>query len=126
MASQLDGPGQVKLATLDDAMTRLQRLHGIVEKLAIAVRTQQDTGSFRMQIQRVAAPLASLLKPQFGLLADQVTNLVLVTSRGGAEQMKLRALREGVAGLRMQLEIAMNKVKEHHAIDDGTKGEARE
>lgn len=118
MASTLDGPGQTKMAALEDATIRLQRLHGIVEKLAIAVRTQQDIGSFRMQIQRTAVPLASLLKPSFGMLADQVTGLVLIMSRGGAEQMKLRALREGVASVRMQIEIAMNKVKEKHTIGE--------
>ncbi len=106
------------MAALEDATIRLQRLHGIVEKLAIAVRTQQDIGSFRMQIQRTAVPLASLLKPSFGMLADQVTGLVLIMSRGGAEQMKLRALREGVASVRMQIEIAMNKVKEKHTIGE--------
>ena len=31
MAVQLDGAGQIKLQTLDDAMGQLQRLHGIVE-----------------------------------------------------------------------------------------------
>ncbi|MFN8579622.1 MAG: hypothetical protein U0163_01395 [Gemmatimonadaceae bacterium] len=117
MASTLDGPGQQKMATLEDAAGRLQRLHGIVEKMAIAVRTQQDVGAFKMQIQRVAVPLASLLKPQFGMVADQVTGLVLIGSRGGSDQMKLRALREGVASLRQQLEIAVNKVKELHTIE---------
>ncbi|MFN8572923.1 MAG: hypothetical protein U0132_12820 [Gemmatimonadaceae bacterium] len=116
MASTLDGPGQTKMAALEDATIRLQRIHGIVEKLAIAIRTQQETASFKMQIQRNAVPLASLLKPNFGMLADQITGLVLIMSRGGAEQMKLRAMREGVASARMQIEISMNKVKEKHTI----------
>jgi hypothetical protein len=115
MASLLDGPGQAKMAALEDALLRLQRLHGTVEKMGIAVRSKQETGSFRMQIQRIAAPLAALLKPQFGLVADLVTNLVLIGSRPGGEEMKLRALREGVAAIRMQLEISIAKVKEQHA-----------
>lgn len=116
MASQLDGPGQVKLATLDEALLQLQRLHAIVERYAMAVKTQGETGGFRQQLTRVATPLGGLLKPQFGMIADVVTAFVLAASRGGSEQMKVRALREGVAQIRAQLEIAVHKVKEKHTI----------
>ena len=119
MASQLDGAGQAKMATLEDATLQLQRLHGIVERMAIAVRGQQETSSFRQQIHRAATPLVGLLKPQFGLIADQVSGLLLVASRGGGDQARLRALRESVAQVRMQLEIAVTKVKELHALDKG-------
>jgi hypothetical protein len=116
VASQLDGPGQVKLATLDEALLQLQRLHGLVERYAMAVKSQTDTGGFRQQLTRAATPLVGLLKPQFGVIADVVTAFVLAASRGGSEQMKVRALREGVAQIRAQLEIAVTKVKEKHTI----------
>jgi len=119
MASTLDGPGQVKMATLDEAQTYLQRLHGIVERFAVAVRTNQETGGFRMQLQRGATPLAGLLKPQFGMIADQVTAMILVATRSSADQPKVRALRESVAQVRMQLEIAVTKVREQHAVAVG-------
>jgi hypothetical protein len=119
MASQLDGAGQAKMATLEDATLQLQRLHGIVERMAIAVRGQQETSSFRQQIHRAATPLVGLLKPQFALIADQVSGLLLVASRGGGDQARLRALRESVAQVRMQLEIAVTKVKELHALEKG-------
>lgn len=116
MASSLDGPGQVKMATLDEAQTYLQRLHGIVERFAVAVRTNQETGGFRMQLQRAATPLAGMLKPQFGMIADQVTAMILIASRASADQPKVRALRESVAQVRTQLEIAVTKVKEQHTV----------
>ena len=116
MASNLDGPGQTKMAALDEAQIYLQRLHSLVERFAVAVRTGQDTGSFRMQLQRAATPLAGLLKPQFGIIADLVTGMILITSRAGADQTKLRGLREAVAQVRMQLDIAVAKVKEKHAV----------
>ena len=75
MAVQLDGAGQIKLQTLDDAMGQLQRLHGIVERYAMAVKTQTDTGGFRQQLMRAGTPLVGLLKPQFGVIADVVTSL---------------------------------------------------
>jgi hypothetical protein len=117
VASQLDGAGQTKLATLDEALLQLQRLHAIVERYAMAVKSQGETGGFRQQLMRAATPLGGLLKPQFGVIADVVTAFALAASRGGSEQMKVRALREGVAQIRAQLEIAANKVKEKHAID---------
>jgi hypothetical protein len=53
---------------------------------------------------------------RYGVLADQVSGMVLLATRGGNEQRKVTACREGVAQLRAQIEIAINKVYEHHAL----------
>ena len=55
------------------------------------------------------------------MISEQVTALMLVASRGGGEQVKLRSMRECVAQIRTQLEIAVTKTKEKHAIaeDEG-------
>ena len=54
------------------------------------------------------------------MISDQVTAMLLIATRGGGEQMKLRSLREGVAQIRTQLEIAVTKTKEKHAMpEDG-------
>ncbi|MFL5576617.1 MAG: hypothetical protein ACJ79S_11680 [Gemmatimonadaceae bacterium] len=124
MAAQLDGAGMAKMKTLDDSLAQVQHLHGIVERMAVAIRANQPTQLFGAQLRRAGTPLVGLLKGQFGLISDQVVALLLVATRGGNEQTKLRALREGVAQLRTQLEIAVTRVKERHATDDGAKGEA--
>ncbi|MEO6447292.1 MAG: hypothetical protein ABIZ91_12090 [Gemmatimonadaceae bacterium] len=116
MASLLDGAGQIKMATLEAAVIIMQRLHGQVELLAVSVKNQQPASGFRGPFQRAATPLVGLLKSQFGSVADIVTGMLLVAGRGGNEQAKVRALRESVGQLRMQLDIAMNKVKEKHAV----------
>ena len=64
-------------------------------------------------------PLVGLLKPQFGMLSDQVASVNLVATRGGSEQMRVRGLREGVASLRQGLEIAERKVREQHGTEGG-------
>jgi hypothetical protein len=102
--------------TLEEATAGVQRLHGIVERMAIAVRSQQNTAQFGMQIRRSGAPLVGLLKGQFGMISDQVSALLLIATRGGGDQAKLRALRETVAQIRIQLEIAVTKTKEKHAV----------
>lgn len=120
---KMDGAGLAKMQTLDDALIHLQRIHGVVERMAIAVRSQQDTAQLRQQLNRTATPLVGLLKPQFGMIADLVSALILVLSRGGGDQSRLRSLREFVAQIRTALEIAVTKTKELHMVESGPSSE---
>lgn len=119
---KLDGAGQVKMATLDEAAVQLQRLHGVVEQYALAVKRNQPTSLYGMQLRRALPGLAQLLKAQFGMISDQVTAMHLATSRGGGDGPKVRALREGVAQVRVGLEIAATQVKAKHEVHDEKKG----
>lgn len=115
---KLDGAGVAKLETLEEASAQIQRMHGIVEHMAMAVRSQQNTAQFGPQLRRVGSPLVGLLKGQFGMIADQVTAVLLIATRSGGDQVKLRSLREGIAQLRIQMEIAIAKTKEKHTVPD--------
>ena len=119
---KLDGAGVQKMKTLDEALTQAQRLHGVVETYALALKRNQPTQLFGMQIKRALTPLVGLLKPQFGLIADQVASMNLVAGRGGSEQAKVRQLREGVGALKQALEIAVVRVKDNHMIKDDEQG----
>jgi hypothetical protein len=119
---KLDGAGVQKMNTLDEAATQLQRLHGIVETYALALKRNQPTSLYGMQLKRAISPLVGLLKPQFGLIADQAAALNLVAGRGGSEQAKVRQLREGVGGLRQALEIAVVRVKDNHMVKEEPAG----
>ena len=125
MASKVDGAGLAKLETLEQAVTHVQRLNTIVERMAQAQRMAQPLAAFRQQIQRAAAPMASLLKPQFEPISDMVTNVVLISTRGGSDQQKVRSLREAVAQIRVQIESAEGRVRKQHAVEDGN-GESPE
>src|SRR4051812_28426080 len=114
----LDGAGIQKMKTLEEAATQLQRLHGVVEGYALAMKQNKPTSLYGMQVKRALSPLVGLLKPQFGLIADQVASMNLVASRGGAETAKIRMLREGVGSLRQQLEIAVVRVKSNHEVKE--------
>ena len=126
MASKIDGAGQAKLETLDRATKDVQRLNTIIERMAQAQRNEQPLASFRQQIHRTATPIASLLKIQFGAIADMITNLILVSTRGGSDQQKVRLLRESIAQVRVQIEMADSKVKKDHALKEDEKVEAAE
>lgn len=119
---KMDGAGLAKMQTLEKGQLQLQRVHGLVEQMAIALRAQQDTAPFRQSIARTATPLVGTLKAQFGMIADQVTALILALSRGGGDQARVRALRELVAQTRSALDIAVAKTKELHMVDSAPSG----
>jgi hypothetical protein len=116
---RLDGAGQAKMKTLDDAMNTLLRINGLVEQYALQIKRNQSGSTFLTNLRRQLPQLSEMLKAQFGMIADQVMQTNLVSSRGASEQMRVRALREGVAQVRTALEIAIVHTKEKHELADG-------
>ena len=116
-ATKLDGAGTQKMKTLEEALITLQQIHGLVERMAMEVKNKKPIGVMPMQLKRMAAPLVGMLKGQFGMIADQVSTMILVAGRGGGDQVKLRAYREHVAQIRTAIDMAANKVKKEHAVN---------
>jgi hypothetical protein len=115
---KLDGAGTEKMKTLEEATTQLQRVHGLVETYALAVKRTQPPATYLMPIRRALPMLASLLKGQFGMISDQVMALNMVVTRGANEQVRVRTLREGIGGLRQAIDVAIVRVKDNHAEKD--------
>ena len=106
------------MKTLDDAMNVLLRVNGLVEQYALQIKRNQSGSTFLTNIRRQLPTLSEMLKAQFGMIADQVMATNLASSRGASEQMRVRALREGVAQIKTALEIAIVHVKEKHELHD--------
>jgi hypothetical protein len=106
------------MKTLDEAILLLQRVHGLVESYAMAVKQNQPGGPFLMNIRRTLPTLAENLKAQFGLISDQIINVSLQASRGASEQVRVRVLREGVAQVKQALEIAVAQTKDKHSAEN--------
>jgi len=123
---RLDTPGILKMKVLDDALLLLQRINGIVEQYALAVKRVAPTHTLIQNIRRTLPSLAENLKPQFGWVADQVMALNLAASRGASENQRVRVLREGVALLKQSLEVAMTQTKDRHAIREEKDEEEKE
>jgi len=119
---KLDGAGIAKMKTLDDAMLLLQRVNGLVENYAMAVKRNQPSGPYIMNLRRTLPSLAENLKAQFGLISDQIMTVVVSSSRGASEAVRVRTLREGVAQIKQALEIAVAQTKEKHAVEEGPRG----
>lgn len=122
---RLDSAGQNKMKTLDEALLHLQRIHGIVENYGMALKRNQPTSVFVMNIRRQLPSLAANLKNQFGMISDQVTSVALASSRGASESVRLRGLREGVAQVKQALEIAITQTKDRHKVVEEPKGERK-
>jgi len=113
---RLDGPGTVKLVTLEEALLLLQGVHSLVERMAMEVRSGKPIGGQAQQLKRLAMPLQGMLKMQFQLIDDLLTSMILIAGRGGPDGMKVRAFREHVAQIRTQIEIAIIQTKQRHAL----------
>ena len=118
---KLDGAGNVKIVTIHEAQTILQRCHGIVEMMALDVKNSRPISGGVQQLKRAATPLIGKLKGQYGMIADVVTAMLLAATRGGGDAQKVRGMREGIASVRTQLEIAEAKVLENHSVEDKKK-----
>jgi hypothetical protein len=105
------------MKTLDDALNVLIRVNGLVEQYALQIKRNQSGATFLTNIRRQLPALSEMLKAQFGMIADQVMQTNLASTRGASEQIRVRALREGVAQVRTALEIAIAHVKEKHNLD---------
>jgi hypothetical protein len=116
---RLDGAGQAKMVTLNDALAQLQSVHAVVERMAMEVRNSKPVAPLLPQLKRTAQPLVGMLKAQFGLLSDQVAGMLLVATRGGGDQVKVRGLREQVGQLRQALEVQVTLTKNKHTVDEG-------
>lgn len=108
------------MATLEEAAKMTQRLHGLVERMAVTAQKREPISSYSQQVRRAGAPLVSLLKAQFGLISDHVAQMMIIAGRTGSDLVRVRALREGVGQLKMQLEVAETRVREIHAVKEET------
>jgi len=115
---KLDAAGLNKLKALDDALLLLQRINGIVEQYALALKRNQPASVYVQNVRRQLPTLAENLRTHFGSISDLVIGVNLAASRGASEVMRLRVLREGVAQIRTAMDIAVIQTKAKHAIDE--------
>jgi hypothetical protein len=115
---KLDSTGTVKMKTLEEAGLAIQRINSTVEQYALAVKRNQPATAFQMNLRRQLPALAESLKSQFGMISDQITGVYIATSRGASDQVRVRALREGVAQIKQALEIAVAQTVTKHEVKD--------
>jgi hypothetical protein len=122
---RLDAAGENKLKALEDALLLLQRINGIVEQYAIALKRNQPSSVYVQNVRRQLPTLAENLRAHFGSISDIVIAVNLGASRGASEVMRLRVMREGVAQIRQAMDIAIIQTKAKHAIEETEPGKSK-
>jgi hypothetical protein len=115
---RLDAAGQAKMKTLDEALLLLQRVNGLAEQYALAVKGNRPASPYMQNIRRTLPTLAENLKSQFGAISDQITAVNLAISRGASDVVRVRQLREGVAQIKQAMEIAFTTTKTKHTVQE--------
>jgi hypothetical protein len=116
--ARLDNTGRIKMKTLDEALLLWQRINGLVEQYAMAVKRGQTSQNFIQSIRRALPTLADNLKSHFGMISDLILAVNLASSRGASENVRVRQLREGAAQIKQAIEVAMAQTRDRHAISD--------
>jgi hypothetical protein len=119
---KLDTTGLIKLKALDEALLLLQRINGIVEQYAVALKRNQPSSVYVQNVRRQLPTLSENLRAHFGSISDLVMAVNLSASRGASEVMRLRVLREGVAQIRQAMDVAIVQTKAKHAVGDDAPG----
>ncbi len=110
------------MATLEDAMARVQQCHSLVEKMALEAKNAKPLGTYPMALKRMATPLVGQLKSQFSLISDLAAAMILVAGKSAADSVKVRMLREYIGQMKVSLELAMTAVKEKHKLEEDDTG----
>ena len=112
----LDASGTIKLKVLDDALLLTQRLNALNEQFALNAKAGTPSGSLFSSIKRQLQTLAANLKSHFGMISDQVTNVLISSSRGSSDVNRVRAIREGIAQIRQGIDIGMTHTRQKHTV----------
>jgi hypothetical protein len=107
MAGSLSAADRQRLALLETIDGKVQQLHGLVERFAVA--------GDDVLVQPIRRLFTQLKRECTGAgmdsMAQQCGALDMAARRGGSRTMKLRILREGVGSLRHQVELQQRAIR---------------
>ena len=112
----LDASGTIKMKVLDDALLLTQRLNALNEQFGLSAKAGTPTTTVKASIKRNLMTLAANLKSHFGMISDLVTNVVISSSRGSSDVVRVRAVREGIAQIKQGIDVGMAHTRNHHAV----------
>jgi hypothetical protein len=123
MALKLSTQQQTQLAFLSLLPPKFARALSVVEQMATATKLDEAVVRGMIRVMDEVKSGASQLK--MNGLADAAGNMSAVGRRGGGQQVKVRALREALAAVRMNYEGALKKASipvAASAHEDGDEG----
>lgn len=101
---KLTGAQQAQLMYLEGLRRKFERIHRLVEEIANLQGGEATVKILTRILDEQRHGASTLL---LHALADNLGMMAMVARRGGGHQMKVRALREGLAGLKTNFEGAL-------------------
>ena len=116
MSIKLSSRQQAQLGFLEQAYNKVQRIQSLIEKLASPSDAETAGRSLARLLDEVKSGAAAL---SLSRVADSAASMGSLARRGGPIPLRLRGLREGLAGLKNNWEGARTKA----STPDSTSGE---
>lgn len=114
MAGKLSAKAQRKLAALEEAQRKWDRVHSLVER---AASDPSGQGLVMRQIRRASEDVGRVfLNNGFTALAEATKQMTLLSSRGGSVEMRVRGMREIVGAVATSIERAAKAVKDEEML----------
>jgi hypothetical protein len=122
MAGKLSPGAQVRLATLNEFVARIQHVHGLVEHYA-AAKTNPE--AYLQAMSRAFSRLKlELMGAGFDSMSQLSGAMEIASKRGLSQAVKVRILREGVGSLKFQMELEQRSVLSDEAAAARKKDDA--
>ena len=114
MAVKLSARQQAQLAFLQTLPPKFQRIHAVVEQMAVLQADETVVRAFIRTLDEVKAGASAL---NLTSLADTAGLMGTMARRGGGLQMKVRGLRELLGSLKINYEGALRQATTPEAAE---------
>jgi hypothetical protein len=105
-AGKLSGAQQAQLMYLEGLRPKFERIHRLIEEIANFQGGDAPSKTLIRILDEQRHGAGTLM---LNALADNLGTMAMVARRAGGHQMKVRALREGFAGLKTNFEGALRQ-----------------
>jgi hypothetical protein len=103
MALKLSSRQQAQIGFLDQAFSKVQRVQSLIERMASPSETETANRSLARFVDEIKSGASGM---GLSRVAESAANIGSISRRSGALPEKLRNLREGLAGLKINWEGA--------------------
>jgi hypothetical protein len=103
MSIKLSSRQQAQLGFLDQAFSKVQRVQSLIEKLATPSEAEHAGRSLTRIVDEIKSGASGM---GLSRVADSAANIGSIARRSGAIPQRLRSLREGLVGLKINWEGA--------------------
>jgi hypothetical protein len=110
MAGKLSAKAQVRMASLQIMVDKVQHVYGLVERYASS-RDEKTAEHLTQPLKRAFGKLKlDLMGAGFDSMSQLAASMEIAAGRGGGLRTKARILREGVGSLKFQIEQEQRQV----------------